>query len=162
MAITDYTTYDEIRAILGVAPEELEDVTIALPTYGFMLSEGLLDLVETLEDDYATVSAIVPATKNTTRFVNLINAWAGYQVAGQLMVSIEMFAPQTIKSDKDEQTRVADPYKGLQEAITATLADLRARILKLYPLVLPGVIVPDAVAEVLMVNVGLATDPVTG
>ena len=48
MPITDYAAYDEIRAVLGVSDEELEDATLALPMYEKLLNMELLDISEDL------------------------------------------------------------------------------------------------------------------
>ena len=39
--LTDYTTYDTVRAVLGVAEEELEDATLGLPMYLQQLQKSM-------------------------------------------------------------------------------------------------------------------------
>ena len=45
--LTEYTTYEEIRAVLGVADEELEDVVLAQPLFERQLILDLDDINST-------------------------------------------------------------------------------------------------------------------
>ncbi len=161
MAITTYTTPDEVRAVLGVAPEELEDATILLPIYETQLIEDIYDLGPTLAADYATIKAGAQ-TPQTTRFVNLVNTWACYDLAQQLLPATPMFAPKTITSDKDTAQRVEDPYALLQERIDSAMSRFEERILALYAILMPGNPAPVPIDRVMVVDVGLSVDPITG
>ena len=48
MPLTDYTSYDEVRAALGVSAEELEDETLQLDFYSISLTAELEDIADTL------------------------------------------------------------------------------------------------------------------
>ncbi len=56
--LTDYTSYDEIRAVLGVSDEELEDGTLALPLYLTMLLMEFDDIEPTLDVQYTDIKAL--------------------------------------------------------------------------------------------------------
>lgn len=162
MAVTDYTTYAEIRAVLGVAEEELEDETLALPIYGTMLDEDLLDLNAGLPANYATLKALPTPNTDQSRFLSLVSAWSSYEVADQLLGALAMFGPKIIQSDKDSAERITDPYAALREQVPAVLSRLEGRILALYAILFPGNPAPVPVTAINVVNAGLAVDPITG
>lgn len=162
MAILDYTTPTSIRAIIGVSDDEISDATIEDVVYSVMLNEALIDLSPTLVADYTTVKAILTPSADQTRFLNLVNTWCAYQVASQLMTSLELFAPKEIKSEKDAFTRIDDPYKDIEANIIQILSTLGTRILKLYAVLFPSQSTPTSTAIVSALAVGLPIDPVTG
>lgn len=164
MPLTDYTTYPEVRAVLGVAEEELEDEVLALPLYATLLEESIYSMATGLAAAYVLIKAIPEQDRdaNQTRLINLVSAWAAYQVAYQLLTSVSMFAPKTIESDKDKQDRIVDPYAALRVAIPAHLAVLAGRILGLYGILFPLEPLPTLVTPINVVVVGLGTDPITG
>lgn len=55
MLITDYTTYDDVRAVLGVSTDELEDTTLALETYASALLLDLEDVDVALPAAYSAL-----------------------------------------------------------------------------------------------------------
>jgi hypothetical protein len=162
MAITDYTTPASVRAIIGVSDDEIDDITIENSIYSNLLDEAFYDLSPTMEADYATTKASIPLNANQVRFVRLIETWAGYTVAGFLMTSMEMFAPQIIKSDKDEVARVSNPYVNVETNIKQITRSLANRILNLYPVLFPTHLVPDPVKYINVVATSAPVDPVTG
>lgn len=164
MALTDYTTYDEVRAVLGVAEDELENETLALPIYATVLEEDLGDLAPTLLTNYTVIKALDPAqiSPDQARFLRLVAVWAAYDVAMQCLGSISMFAPKTIESDKDKEERIQDPYAALRGTLPAAAATMAARILRLFFILFPTAPAVVLVTPINVVNAGLATDPITG
>ncbi len=162
MALTDYTTYDEVRAVLGVAEEELEDVTLALPIYETLLEEDLADLSPNMEANYTAVKGLPTPSPNETRFLRLISAWSAYRVAIHLLSPLAMFGPKVIESDKDKEERIQDPYAALREQVPVAANVLKGRILALYAILFPGESQPVPVDVISVVVVGLGTDPITG
>lgn len=65
--LTEYTTYEEIRAVLGVADEELEDAVLAQPLFERQLILDLDDINTGLVDQFKTISAIDYATRSTAQ-----------------------------------------------------------------------------------------------
>lgn len=162
MALTDYTTYDEVRAVLGVAEEELEDEVLALPLYATELEESIYALAPGLPAAYVAIKAEPLPTPDQARFLRLMSVWASYTVGVHLLGALSMFAPKTIESDKDKQERVQDPYLWLRGQLPAAAGTYASRILALYLILFPGAPVPIATAQINVVNAGLATDPITG
>jgi hypothetical protein len=161
MAITDYTTSTSIRAVLGVSDDEIENATIEDDIYSVQLDEALYELGPTLAADYATIKAGTQ-TPQTSRFLKLINTWCAYHVANDLLTSVKMFAPQTIKADKDEAIRVADPYKDLRETVSQLLSKFALKILTVYADLFPAQLPPVQKVTINLISVSLPTDPVTG
>ena len=80
--LTEYTTYEEIRAVLGVADEELEDAVLAQPLFERQLILDLDDINTGLVDQFKTISAIDYATRSTAqkRFFDLVQLYSAYAI----------------------------------------------------------------------------------
>jgi hypothetical protein len=167
MAITSYTSYDAIRALLGVAATELEDDTLALPMYEdqFLLELSDIDgggsAVTTL---YATILAIeqVDRTTNQQRFFTLVNLLGGYSVARQLLASSELFAPKRITDGAAAVERAGEHYDRLREGIQASYNIVLSRIKTLLATLDGSAEVATRTSRTFITSTGLATDPVTG
>jgi len=61
--ITDYTTYDDIRAALGVESEEISDATLGLTLYSSYLDGELEDIDFTLPTVYQTLKYLRIVTR---------------------------------------------------------------------------------------------------
>lgn len=162
MAVTDYTTSASVRAVLGVAEEELEDTTIESTVFGTRLDETFYGMNASLPDDFLTIGALGAPSTLQIRFLNLVEAFAAYQVAGFLLGSVALFAPQEIEASRDRFARVADPYKDLRSDVSNTLAMLTRQLLAVYAQLDPGTPVEDAVDVTYVDTVDLGVDPVTG
>lgn len=161
--ITDYTSYDAVRAVLGVSNEEIDDDVINLPLYETLLSEDLLDLSATIQADFATVRDIAVGTQTAIekRFVRVLQTYASYQVASTLLGSVALFAPKDVTDGKAATARVADPFKTLKEDVLASLVYIRTRLLTAYDAYSPSYSAPATVTRTFIVSTGLAIDPVT-
>ena len=119
-AITDYTSYAEVRAALGVSEEEVGDGVLGLPMYGSHLATEMTDLADTLsltEDidvTYAAIKIIAEdaLTKQQKRVLATTQLFATYAVARHLGTALAMMAPKSIGDGKALMSRFADsPYK---------------------------------------------------
>lgn len=162
MALTDYTTYDEVRGILGVAEEEIPDAVMSLDVYYTTLLEDMYALAPGMQANYEATKALPVPTASQARFVRLVKAWSGYDVAAQHLDSLSMSAPKTIESDKDKTDRMADPYEQIRANLPGRLATVRDRLLGLYVELFPGDPVPARPTATVIIAVGLGTDPITG
>lgn len=161
MALTTYTTYDEVRAVLGISPEEIPDATLALQIYSTQLDEDLRDVSTDLASTFATINALTSPTADQTRFLHLASSFAAYSVAQSLLGGLQLFAPQQITDGKTHQIRVQDPFKDLRENIAGSYTYIKTRLEAAFAVVSPTHTAPDAVTRVFIGSVGLATDPVT-
>lgn len=113
MPITAYTTYADVRAALGVSPDELEDTTLALELYDYNLRLEIEAVSTTLAADYTTVTAIAEETRTSSEanLYRAIRLFATYAVAKQLSSSLPLFGPKDISDGKATVSRFADsPY----------------------------------------------------
>ncbi len=161
MALTDFTSYDEIRAVLGVSDEELEDVTIALPLYYQKLSFEFEDLSDNLVALYTAAKAAPSPTAAQTKLLNAVQVFSAYVVARDLLVSIPLFAPRRIQDGRAEMERFTDPFETLRDDVAAGYLSAKARVetalAGLGELVVSSAYVTPAYTSL----AGLAIDPVT-
>lgn len=166
MAITNYTSYAAIRALLGVATTEITDVVLALPHYETQFLLEMADVDQgngTVMAQYAAaVAAAGGATADQTLLKNLVDLMAGYSVARQSLGASEMFAPHLINDGKARIQRATPQYDRLRAAINAGYNALHKRLTKVLLVLVPLAQVPQDVARNYVSNVGLGTDPVTG
>jgi hypothetical protein len=114
MALTDYTSYDEVRAVLGVSVDEIDDVTLGLGVYSLNLLAELEDIADALPEDYAIVLAVDGGsrTEKQRKLYNAVQLFAPYAAGKQLASSLPIFSPKAITDGKSGFTRYSDsPYK---------------------------------------------------
>jgi len=157
--------YSEVRALLGVSEDELEDKTIGLRVFLRSLEETLNEISENLIDQFIAVIAIAAVDRSSAqaRFHNAVQTFATYHVAADLSESLAQFSPKTISDGKAMVQRHADsPYKVTIDGI------LRGRTLALNRLKSAFIIVQGGTSgTTIPVFSGLAVstptaDPVTG
>lgn len=158
--LTQYTSYDEIRAALGVALEEIRDDVLALPSYEQVLLFDLYDLSTGMAAYYLALAGSL--TANQQRFKDLVQVYAAYVLAKHLLISLSMFAPKDIKDAKTEMIRIDDPYAATREGVLAFLGLMRGRVLAAYLVLVPAAVLPSAPILNVMAAIPLGTDPVTG
>ena len=158
--ITKYTSYDEVRSVLGVEDDELGDSTLGLGVYYNHLLEMFEDINPTLVQLYDEVDGTPGKTPLQERFLRLVQTFATYAVAKQLTLSLPMFAPRSIGDGKATMSRFPNPYKetieGIEEQFTLTQNRLQQ-------------VVDELTSENrgveprrFFIGVGLAQDPITG
>lgn len=113
MSLLDFTTYQDIRAALGVNDVELGDDTLGLSLYSNNLTAELDDLSPNLVAKYREALAVPDADRTDAqrRLIGTTSLFATYTVAKQLSASLSMFAPKTVTDSKAEVSRFADPYR---------------------------------------------------
>lgn len=162
MALIDYTTYDDIRACLGVTDEEIEDSTLALGLYEMNLQAELEDISYDLAGDYATVAALGSRSAVEERFYQTTRLFAAYAVAKQLCTSLPLFSPKTITDGKAAVMRHADsPYKAVIAEVGTQYERFRLRLDKAYA-DYKVTSVPAQALRPFLSAASPASDPVTG
>lgn len=126
-AITVYTTYNDIRAALGVSDEELEDATLGLNLYADSLQSELEDVDSTLPSTFATVSALPSQTDAQSRFLRETRLFATYCVARQLTTSLPLFAAKSV-TDGKAATQRFDGFDKTIASIEAQYNNARAKL----------------------------------
>lgn len=160
--ITDYTTYEDIRAVLGVAEAELEDEVLVLSVYSNRLNMKMATLNSGLADVYDTVKAKseLARTRVETRFFNAVQVYATYATGRILLDSARMFAPQRIGDGKGDYARFNDPFAHLRDELDLVIADTEAILNGLLDEL--GEIVVPVTARMYFSVAGLVEDPVVG
>lgn len=129
MALLTYTTYDDIRAALGVSSDEIEDATLSLALYELNLISEFEDIDLTLESTYATVSALSSRTEVQERFLQATRLFSTYAVAYQATTSLPLFSPKDISDGKAVVSRYADsPYKEVIKKVEQLYGKYKSRL----------------------------------
>lgn len=132
MLITDYTTYADIRATLGVADDELEDATLALETYANALLLDLEDVDLTIPASYTALPSS-GRTEAQERFRTTVRLFATYAVARQLTSSLPLFSPKSVTDGKAGLSRYADgPYREVMKRVVEEYDRYRTRLEKAF------------------------------
>lgn len=121
--LAPFTSHDQVRAVLGVTPEELSDDTLNLEIYEANLRLEL-DLIAdndgALITAFEAVDAIGEAvrTRAEANFHAAVILFAPYPVALHLASSLPLFAPKSITDGKAAIARHAEsPFeKQIREA----------------------------------------------
>lgn len=164
MPLLDFTTYDDIRAALGVSDDEIEDATLSLDVYEFELIAELESVADNLIDQYGTVKALDEGMRTPVqrRFFQATRQFATYAVAKHLTVSLPLFSPKDITDGKASFSRyAANPYEKTIDAVKSKAESWRLRLKE----ALAGVQSVTATSLPLLntfVVASPATDPVTG
>lgn len=164
MALTDFTSFDDIRAALGVSTDELEDATLSLSLYELNLVSELDDVGVDLIEDFMTLQAIDPSTWTSVqkRFDQFTRLFTTYAVAKQLTVSLPLFSPKEISDGKASVTRFAlDPYRETIKMIREQYGAFKQKLESAYAASQSTAYV-DATPRVYFLGVASGSDPVTG
>ena len=151
--ITTYTTYDEVRATLGVSDDEIVDATLALPIWATNLEFALDEFSAVLVATYETIAVKEESSRTGTRL------FATYTVAEDLLKSLPMFSFKRLTDGKAEAERF-DAWKDTKQGVANGLAAVRLR-LQLALSGTSGYTAPLRNTFRFTSATGLATDPVT-
>ena len=136
MALTDYTSCDDVRAALGVSDDEIDDATLSLPLYEFNLTIELADLGASLKADILAAKAIVTAgsaPETTEAFYQAAFLFCTYAVAHQATVSLPMFSPQEITDGQAAVSRYRqDPYKATIAKVDGQYSRFKSVLISTY------------------------------
>ncbi len=163
MELLDYTTYPEIRSLLGVNDIELPDEILSLDVYASELDLEFDDVSLDLRPRYITVTAIDEGsrTDNQDRFIKTVRVFAAYTVAKSLTISLPMFGPKTVTDSKTELSRFSnDPFKATIKTVLAKWELYKNR--SLAALAVVDSRTTSRVALTVMVVSSPSFDPVTG
>lgn len=114
MSVTDYTSYDSVRAVLGVTDLELPDVTLGLPLFSHKLDKALSSVSgvyapdteeRTLAGHYTYINGLEAPTDDQALLFGLIAVYSTYLVGAAAGGSLSMLAPKTISDGKALRTR---------------------------------------------------------
>lgn len=162
MFVTDYTTFPEIRAALGVADDEIEDETLDLTLYADTLQIELEDIHINLPTTYETVKALGSQTDDQKRFLQAAHLFATYAVARQLTSSLPLFSPEQITDGKAVMRRNQDsPYQKVTDAVLREYTRFRNRLDQMFS-VINSSSSTTSVAKTYFGVIAPDVDPITG
>lgn len=127
--VTDYTTYAEVRAVLGVDEIELPDTTLALTMYSAALQRALRGFTDDAGESLATkfdAIDISEATEDEENLYYTIKEYATYVVAEVCCSGISMFALKSDSDGKAAQARFAS-----EATFRDVVANVRQRLTSL-------------------------------
>lgn len=128
MSLQDLTSFDEVRAVLGVSDNDIEDQTLALPVYWLQLQMDLEGCYPALETIYTGIEAQPVKTPEEQKLANVVQVLSTYLVAKSLLGSSTLFAPKVITDGRASLQR-QEPQDDLKDDINATLVGLKARLM---------------------------------
>lgn len=166
MTLTSYTTYADIRTILGVKVEELPDSDLALESYLFQLESVLLGVGANLISDYTAASAAVVAATETTLQKSMYRAvrlYAAASVSLAVAYSLPMRAQKAITDGKAGLSRFTDsPFRDTVQNLITLVDSSKAELQKQYTLYLGSTPSQTTAMPSFMSVVTPAVDPVVG
>jgi hypothetical protein len=168
MPITTYTTFDSIRAVLGVSAKEAKDESLGLPLFESQFLLEMADVdggVGAVMAQYNVIAAITPATRTSLQkqLFDIVNMIAAYSVARSMLTGISLAAPQKITDGKAAVERFdTDNFDKVRQGVTGTYGQLLRRLKAVMVQLVPGVNIAARTDRIYGVGVGLGTDPVTG
>lgn len=163
MALIDYTTYDEVRAALGVSDDELADETLELPVYSTGVEEDLYVVSRTLTETYRGIEGKEEDDRSAAeaRVYRLVRSFSTYSAARQIGTALPMFSPKSLSDGKASMSRFSgEPYKDVLKGLTEQFDLVRGRLILALEDLSSSTTTPRL--KSLLTNVGSAYDPVTG
>lgn len=164
MTITDFTSFDDIRAALGVSQDEIKDATLSLDLYEFGLITELDSISLLLINDYSALKGTPAAswTPVQKRFHQSLSLFASYAVAKQATIALPLFAPKEQSDGKATLGRFAvDPYKAVIARILAQYETTKAALQAAYAATTATATSASLIRPYLAVS-NPSSDPVTG
>jgi hypothetical protein len=135
MAMSDFISFDDVRAALGVSSDEITDATLSLDLYDFNLVSELESISLNLIADYQALKETAPSTWSTanTRFHQSVRLFSAYAVAKQATTALPMFSPKEQTDGKAALVRFAqNPYKDTINAVLQSYDAFRAKLEAAY------------------------------
>lgn len=126
--ITEYTTYDDVRAALGVSVDDLEDSTLALDLYADMLDVEFEEVSATFAATYQSVKAVDDPSEAQAKFLKASRLFATYAVAKHCCGSLPLFAAKQVTDSKVAVQRFDSPYKDAVKAVLDQYGRMRNRL----------------------------------
>ena len=160
MNLDDFTSPTEVRAVLGVSDEELEDSTLELVLYWQNLQLELESVHPLLESMYTSIYQATASTRTIAqqKLVNIVQVFSAYATSKSLLGSSTLFAPKKITDGRAAVERF-DHWDILKDEIEQTLQALRARLIA--ALTALDVVFPVAVGRTFLGRAPLSINPIT-
>lgn len=163
MNLTDYTTYAEVRAVLGTSDEELPDSDLALQIHSTELENNLNEVSDLIIPTYTTIKALAEnaRTADQQKFYLITRYYSAYAVGEELLASQAMFSFKRVTDGKAEAERF-DKFADLKDGVLKAASVARKRLKLALGYLNVGYSTPAAVVAIPILGIVGGTDPVTG
>ena len=158
--ITTYTSYEEVRATLGVDSADLEDSTLALALYAKELEMDLTAIDASIPADYATIKALPSPTVAQAKFLTAAELFATYSVSKRLTTSLPLFAAKQTTDGKAADTRFDNTWKPVIDAVSGNYDRTKGILTSAYQALSSAT--ASSTARTYARIVSPISDPVTG
>jgi len=140
MNITSYTSYAEIRQVVGLSVKELPDTELAVELYNNVLQLKLQEVVlpsatpgpGPLDARFLVIAALAENARTTAeqKLYNLTRLYSTYVVAYEVSMSLSTRTPKTIADGKHTLVRFSPEsvYQDTAKNISKQVEDLRQKI----------------------------------
>ena len=161
MQLTSVTSYAEVRAVLGVSDEELEDTTLALSIYDTEVDIRIDSVSPDAASAYATIEGIAEnsRTENQQRYFKVYRLLCSYLFAETLFKSMPMFSYKQLTDGKAEVARF-ESFETVERGMKAGINTARLRLNELLGTLGYGTTTVSR-TPVFLAAVTLAVNPVT-
>jgi hypothetical protein len=160
MALINYTSYEDIRAALGVTDEELDDDTLGLQLYEDHLKADLEDVSYDVDTVHAGLEGASTLTATEERFMRASRLFATYSVAKALTNTLPMFGQKSVEDGKAKVERFTDPYRATVLAVNSEFERWRSKLKATYEAI--GQVATTTSSRVYAMAVTPSSDPITG
>jgi hypothetical protein len=161
MDLRDYTTFDDVRAALGVTAKEIGDEVIGLPLYEDNLINEMDSLDANFLEDYDAVLLSNTEVKAELKMLRAGRLFCTYAVANQCLASLPLFSPREISDGKASFSRYNDnPYATTIKEVRSRYAQYKTALLDAYMAVKASS--SKTTAPVYMVISTPTANPITG
>ena len=159
--LTDYTSPDEIRAILSLTDDELENPVILLPIIETLMLEEFAQVSPTLDDKYKAAVDAAGTDPETKRFIRLVQAFAAYCVAKQFTLTLPLLAVQTEQDARASYARFANPLDPVVQSVNASWVKIRGYLVDAYNDLYEPDLTQASYSYTMTGGVAIGVDPVT-
>lgn len=164
MTILDYTTYDEIRATLGVSATELADTVLSQTQYAVVAVTELEDVNTGIPDLYTTISAISSGSRTVAqqRFYDYSRLFVTYAIARNLLTSLPLFSVARLTDGRAEFERQRDIFEDVRLGVESMFNIWRLKLTAANKVIATSDPLYTTAVFAYTASTGLGTDPVTG
>lgn len=134
MELTDYTTYAEVRAVMGVSDIELPDSQLELPLYLTKLQADLDSIDDRINGLYENLlegdeDALDPGEM---KFIRAVQVFAPYAVGRGASSFVSMSGLKRIEDGKAKAERFANSFGDMLQGIVSEYYKWRAHLVEMF------------------------------
>ena len=161
--LTEFTSPDRVRAVVGVSDLELPDAVLTQVDFEIKVELDLDDVASGLLAEFRVVSAIPYADRSAAqaRFYDVTQLFCTYSVARQLLTPLGYLAERRLQDGRAMKERVDDPFSTTRDGVLLMISALRMSLSAAYAAAGGTAPVITRPTLTLLSGVGLASDPVT-